>query len=127
MVRNTRSLVQMDLPPRYAQTLFAVPGEPERDLCESVTRFLRERSLGFSERWAIPWTTGIQKNRRLPPLSEARLSRMQLSAVLGVLGSHPAALAGTLARIAEQDPAAARLRSQAESIQPPPRTNSFWS
>ncbi|MFM9960074.1 MAG: DEAD/DEAH box helicase [Planctomycetaceae bacterium] len=41
MVRNTRSLVQMDLPPRYAQTIQAVPGPDERRLYELMREFLR--------------------------------------------------------------------------------------
>ncbi len=41
MVRNTRSLVQMDLPPRYAQTIQAIPGPDERRLYELMREFLR--------------------------------------------------------------------------------------
>ena len=49
MVRNTRSLVQMDLPPRYAQTIQAVPGADERRLYELMREFLRQpKSRGSS-------------------------------------------------------------------------------
>lgn len=117
MVRNTRSLVQMDLPPRYAQTLFAAPGEPERELRESVTHFLRERIPRLLGTSGDSMDKGDSEEPVSSSPSVARLTRMQLSAVLGALGSHPAALAGTLARVAEHDPAAAKLRSQAESIE----------
>jgi SNF2 family DNA or RNA helicase len=117
MVRNTRSLVQMDLPPRYAQTLFAAPGEPERELRESVTHFLRERIPRLLGTSGDSMDKGDSEEPGSSSPSVARLTRMQLSAVLGALGSHPAALAGTLARVAEHDPAAAKLRSQAESIE----------
>ena len=41
MIRNTRSLVQMDLPPRYAQTILAQPGELESQFYARLTDFLR--------------------------------------------------------------------------------------
>ncbi len=43
MIRNTRSLVQMDLPPRYAQTLVAQPLGDEQNLYERLDRYLRRR------------------------------------------------------------------------------------
>ncbi|MGE5192132.1 MAG: DEAD/DEAH box helicase, partial [Deltaproteobacteria bacterium] len=43
MIRNTRSLVQMDLPPRYAQTIVAQPAGDERQLYERLDQYLRRR------------------------------------------------------------------------------------
>ena len=43
MVRNTRSLVQMDLPPRYAQTILAQPHGDEAALYELLDDYLRRR------------------------------------------------------------------------------------
>lgn len=44
MIRNTRSLVTIDLPPRYAQTFVLQPDERERRLYESLDAYLRRRS-----------------------------------------------------------------------------------
>ncbi len=41
MIRNTRGLVNMDLPPRYAQTILAQPGAEESRLYAGLTEFLR--------------------------------------------------------------------------------------
>ena len=43
MVRNTRSLVQMDLPARYAQTILAQPQGDEAALYETLDGYLRRR------------------------------------------------------------------------------------
>ena len=47
MVRNTRSLVQLNLPPRYAQTVLAKPEGAEAELYRSLTEFLRKRGSGL--------------------------------------------------------------------------------
>ena len=47
MVRNTRSLVQLDLPPRYAQTVLAKPVGAEAELYRKLTEFLRSRGSGL--------------------------------------------------------------------------------
>jgi SNF2 family DNA or RNA helicase len=44
MIRNTRSLVQIDLPPRYAQTILADPTETERQLQQELLTYLRSRA-----------------------------------------------------------------------------------
>ena len=41
MIRNTRSLVQINLPPRYAQTILAIPGEEESQLLSDIQQYLR--------------------------------------------------------------------------------------
>jgi len=43
MVRNTRSLVHIDLPPRYAQTLMAQPHGDEEILYRQLNDYLRQR------------------------------------------------------------------------------------
>ncbi|MDR1535267.1 MAG: DEAD/DEAH box helicase [Planctomycetota bacterium] len=43
MIRNTRSLVNINLPPRYAQTFRITPGEEEGILYREVERYLRGR------------------------------------------------------------------------------------
>src|SRR5208283_583607 len=45
MVRNTRSLVHMDLPPRYAQTLMAQPQGAEQSLYRLLDEYLRRRKV----------------------------------------------------------------------------------
>ncbi len=47
MVRNTRSLVNLDLPPRYAQTIHATPGETEALLYLRLDEYLRRRGGGL--------------------------------------------------------------------------------
>ncbi len=46
MIRNTRSLVTVDLPPRYAQTFVVHPGEGERQLYQMLETYLRRRIEG---------------------------------------------------------------------------------
>ena len=43
MIRNTRGLVQINLPPRYAQTIIATPGEEESQLLIDVQQYLRDQ------------------------------------------------------------------------------------
>ena len=43
MIRNTRSLVTIDLPPRYAQTFAVHPDENEARLCQLLDSYLRRR------------------------------------------------------------------------------------
>jgi SNF2 family DNA or RNA helicase len=45
MVRNTRSLVSIDLPPRYAQTLMAQPQGDEASLYLRLNEYLRQRKV----------------------------------------------------------------------------------
>ncbi len=44
MIRNTRSLVTINLPPRYAQTFVVRPDESEARLCQLLDTYLRWRS-----------------------------------------------------------------------------------
>ncbi len=43
MIRNTRGLVQINLPPRYAQTIMATPGEEESQLLIDIQQYLRDQ------------------------------------------------------------------------------------
>jgi SNF2 family DNA or RNA helicase len=122
MIRNTRSLVQLDLPPRYAQTVLAKPEGAEAELYVKLTEFLRRRGsgmvtggeptdetaaddLGEPDR-AVGDTTG----------GPAAVSRLQLSSMLAATGSHPVTVAASLERIAVADPEAASLAGLAASI-----------
>jgi SNF2 family DNA or RNA helicase len=46
MIRNTRSLVNVNLPPRYAQTFVVQPDDAERQVYESLETYLRRRIQG---------------------------------------------------------------------------------
>jgi SNF2 family DNA or RNA helicase len=121
MIRNTRSLVQMDLPPRFAHTLQCEPGDEERRLYADVNEYLRQRSAHLA---AAATATADEAGKDAPigpPVGPAReqapgLSRMQLTSLLGALGSHPAALAGSLEKAAAHDPAAEELMQEAAAI-----------
>ncbi len=111
MIRNTRSLVQMDLPPRYAQTLVARPAPDEAQLNERLDQYLRRRGTvaapgeedlfeedepqpGAVDRHqaaaadspAQPLVSDVNDNQPDGPKADtphaARLSRMQLAALL---------------------------------------------
>lgn len=49
MIRHTRGLVQLDLPPRYAQTLHARPSEAEASLGRRLDEYLKSRSAWLAE------------------------------------------------------------------------------
>jgi len=114
MIRNTRSLVQLDLPPRYAQTILAEPGEEERRLYEQVREYLRRQSAA-----AVPADEdGDSLSEALPEADAAApiWSRFQIASLLGAAGSHPAALVGALSSAAMRDSEAAALAKQAAAI-----------
>ncbi|HEV2973356.1 MAG TPA: SNF2-related protein [Pirellulales bacterium] len=130
MVRNTRSLVQLELPPRYAQTVLAKPAEAEAELYRKLTEFLRRRGSGL--------VNGGKVNRVEPTDDDAAddlgepdptahaigsvtgsaapVSRMQLSSLLAAQGSHPMAVSMSLERIAGSDPEVVVLARLAASI-----------
>jgi len=131
MIRNTRSLVQIDLPPRYAQTVLAKPEGAEAELYQKLTEFLRSRGSGLvsgsasadeSAEETIDETaeemTGFDMPVAESPVANlpTPVSRMQLSSLLAAHGSHPAAVAASLERIASADPEAAELARLAASI-----------
>jgi SNF2 family DNA or RNA helicase len=117
MIRNTRSLVQIDLPPRYAQTIIAVPGESERQLQAELTRYLRERSGAAVAQECLGGGEGGEGGESDDENNAAiALPRMRLQSLLNALGSHPTAAAGALDKLAAVDPEAARLQRLAQSI-----------
>jgi len=122
MIRNTRSLVQMDLPPRYAQTLMAQPHGDEERLYRLLDEYLRRRrALPQEDAVAGAEIDEIEKEDGAgPPLSGAALpplGRKQLSTLLSASGSHPRSLADSLERVAGTDPDAAPIIEIARNIQ----------
>ena len=98
MVRNTRSLVQMDLPPRYAQTLMAQPRDDEQKLYRQLNGYLRQRKIPLVAPDAGPCDVAEEDDQTFPPLT-----RKQLSTLLLASGSHPRALAKSLENVAGKD------------------------
>ncbi len=121
MVRNTRSLVQLNLPARYSQTIQAKPLGAEADLYRKLTEFLRRRGSGLvneiepSDETAADLLWDIDSSSDAAGIP-ARVSRRQLSSLLAAQGSHPVAVAGSLERIALVDSEAAALARLAASI-----------
>jgi SNF2 family DNA or RNA helicase len=123
MVRNTRSLVQLHLPPRYAQTILAKPGEAEATLYRNLTRYLRRRGSGLTDVNDPSDETSSDSLEGPDPQTVpagagvlTSVSRVQLSSLLAAQGSHPAAVAASLGRIASADPEAAELVQLAAAI-----------
>jgi SNF2 family DNA or RNA helicase len=129
MIRNTRSLVQMDLPPRYAETIHAQPEGAERELYSRVERFLRERAAisrqgqppGGNGESAEPEDGGLLADASgvepAAPAEKGPLTRMQLAALLAAQGSHPQALAHALENYAGGEPAARDIVALARSVE----------
>jgi len=135
MIRNTRSLVHIDLPPRYAQTLVAQPGGDEEHLYARLDEYLRRRgnSVAVADAEAADLadddacascgpavgpqgktTEGSAEQNMVESAAGAdasspRLSRMQLAALLAAQGSHPAAVVKALEHAAQSDLEAAEL------------------
>ncbi len=113
MIRNTRSLVQMELPPRYAETIQAEPTGEEQKLHELVQQFLRERTAEM----VVEARDSADGDEHAGVSGVKRLTRMQLSALLAAQGSHPQALGQAIASYAASEPAAAEIVRQAEGIE----------
>jgi len=130
MIRNTRSLVSIALPPRYAQTFTITPGDDEARLYHLLDSYLRWRCAdllrpgddgeaqsdggeedngGLFEPGAPPKVIG-------PSERAGPLSRMQANLLLLAAGSHPAALVPMLERMAGEDPRVAPLCDLARGI-----------
>jgi SNF2 family DNA or RNA helicase len=131
MVRNTRSLVHIDLPARYAQTLMAQPHGDEEALYRRLNDYLRQRKFLPGEAGAddaaeedvpdgdvnsLPSPAGRGVGGEGDAPSAAPFKRMQLSALLAASGSHPRALARTLEKIAGGDPQAVAIVAAAQGI-----------
>lgn len=131
MIRNTRSLVQMDLPARYAQTILAQPQGDEAALYKMLDGYLRRRRASLEtiggthliadeEEEEMVAVSAVEDNA-LPAEKEAMaalppLGRRQLSALLLAAGSHSGALAQSLENIAGDDPVARPLIEQARRV-----------
>ena len=137
MVRNTRSLVQLDLPPRYAQTLLAQPRGEEAAMYGLLNAYLRSRKapLGKPGRSGMVYGNGDEETdidsdsgvEEHPPGAEQGptaaptgvlppLGRRQLVALLLAAGSHAEALLHSLENIAGGDPQARPLIDAARRI-----------
>ncbi len=125
MVRNTRSLVQLNLPARYAQTVLAKPEEAEAELYRKLTNFLRSRGSGLANGLEPTDESTAGDFEEIEPAADtaiategisAPISRLQLSSLLAAQGSHPVSVAASLERIASADPEAAALARLAASI-----------
>ena len=136
MVRNTRSLVHMDLPARYAQTILAQPHGEEAALYGLLDGYLRSRRAPLDKLGSSASGRGQRRGRgghglrcrgrpsspteqpataatgaALPPLG-----RRQLAALLLAAGSHAGALAQSLENIAGDDPAARPVIDRARRV-----------
>ncbi len=122
MVRNTRSLVNVNLPHRYAQTFVLKPDAEEARLYASLEAHLRNACAPLkdgalmedngaepgdppaiepvepAENGAQPFSAAPGENHTTAP--GAGLGRMQLNSLLMAAGSHPMALAASLEKIA---------------------------
>ena len=125
MVRNTRSLVQLDLPPRYAQTVLAKPTGIEAEFYRGLADYLRSRGSGLLKHLKPTDDVDTDDSDATDPGAEIdhsdlgqsiAVSRMQLSSLLAASGSHPVTVAAALERIASVDPQAAALSRLAASI-----------
>ena len=125
MVRNTRSLVQLNLPPRYAQTVPARPEGAEAELYSKLTAFLRTRGGGQPVDMEATDETAADPAYIADPVADGNgstdvapkaVSRLHLSGLLAAQGSHPVAVAASLERIAATDPEALALMELATSI-----------
>jgi SNF2 family DNA or RNA helicase len=117
MVRNTRSMVNLHLPRRYAQTFVVTPGEEEAKLYRHLDSYLRWRlpreddadeCAGDHENdEVVAYLDSAGLSPRLPPRSATALlpplGRMQINAILMAAGSHPLALAPAIERLAAED------------------------
>jgi superfamily II DNA or RNA helicase len=76
MIRNTRSVARIDIPPRFAQTVRVEPGPLERELYERITALVQ----------------GIRE-------AEGGASRLLLKTLMEEAGSSPRAVESTLKRL----------------------------
>jgi len=129
MIRNTRGLVQINLPPRYAQTIMATPGEEESQLLIDIQQYLRDQLATVSNTSTNADDAEPESPEELDvsstestetPGASANgppgISRMRLHAILTSLGSHPATAAATLQPLAERDDRARQLCERAGRI-----------
>jgi SNF2 family DNA or RNA helicase len=87
MVRNTRSLVDVQLPKRFATTITVTPSKSEEKLYQDLTEYVRSLEIGESD---------IAKTQKLDKFSRTNL--------LMRAGSSPQALADSLKNLAKKFP-----------------------
>ncbi|HUU69305.1 MAG TPA: SNF2-related protein [Planctomycetota bacterium] len=137
MIRNTRSLVSIDLPPRYAQTFVVEPSADEARLYHLLETYLRWRLGSITQMKARaqdgePEDAGengadtVAEAGKTQPKATASagdsdtvlppLSRMQTNTFLLAAGSHPVTLVPMLERMARQDDRALALLECARRI-----------
>jgi len=129
MIRNTRGLVQINLPPRYAQTIMATPGEEESQLLIDIQQYLRDQLAAAantstnaddpeqdSPEELDASSTESMDTQSADANRPAGISRMRLHAILTSIGSHPATAAATLQPLAERDDRARQLCERAGRI-----------
>lgn len=139
MIRNTRGLVNINLPPRYAQTFVVAPAEGESKLYRMLDSYLRWRCEGA--RRAADATAPASQAVSAPPPEDAEtpetplfapaatpqappaetpalahvndIPRMRINSLLLAAGSHPAALLPALEDMAGEDHRAGPILQQA--------------
>lgn len=116
MIRNTRGLVQIDLPPRYAQTIVATPSDEESQLLADIQQYLRERLASSVAATNSTDDEGEDLEVESTAACGGGISRMRLHSILASMGSHPATTAATLQPLAEDDPQAAALCQRASQL-----------
>jgi SNF2 family DNA or RNA helicase len=68
MIRNTRSLVHMDLPPRFAQTIMAQPRGSEEQLYQLFDAYLHARTAALGLRGGRRTPSSMTPRRRSMPI-----------------------------------------------------------
>ncbi|MFH0939032.1 MAG: SNF2-related protein [Planctomycetota bacterium] len=124
MIRNTRSLVHINLPPRYAQTFTVTSDAAEAKLYQLLDAYLRwrcVRSAAVADGEAASETTNFDEAQEAGLFSKTEesstdmdnviagdptlppLTRMQVNTLLLAAGSHPAALRPMLEDLSGKD------------------------
>lgn len=109
MIRNTRSLVSIDLPPRYAQTFVVKPGSDEAYLYRLVDDYLRRSrppvmTMEDAEAPSLDNPhEGLDAEVEQPPPSGLG-NRRRITSLLLAAGSHPKTLASMLERLTIDQP-----------------------
>lgn len=146
MVRNTRSLVQINLPPRFAQTILATPGQQELQLLNDIQQYLRSLLSGEAHVDAnienatgdvtadhataesvsagdVSAENGSAESAENGSAEESEddghkgsISRMRLQSILMSMGSHPATAAAALEPLTVGDARARVLCDRASQL-----------
>ena len=93
MVRNTRSLVNINLPPRYAQTFVVKPEPAEQSLYRDIDTYLRWRCQGMRATTALTEETSLDE-QDLSAQNAIDIEEPDVLAHLDAQGIHPASNVG---------------------------------